>query len=70
MKDRIEPESFFIMDGPIYPKQLMYWMVLDDDEVRIRQNPDARKILQNYIDVMDHFLEKKSPVVGFVKKSY
>jgi hypothetical protein len=67
MKDRIEPESFFIMDGPIYPKQLMYWMVLDDDEVRIRQNPDARKILQNYIDVVDHFLEKKSPVIGFVK---
>lgn len=67
MKDRLEPESFFIMDGPIYPKQLMYWMVLDDDEVRIRQNPDARKILQNYIDIMDHFLEKRSPVIGFVK---
>ncbi|KKG01501.1 DNA double-strand break repair nuclease NurA [Methanosarcina mazei] len=67
MKDRLEPESFFIMDGPIYPKQLMYWMVLDDAEVRIRQNPDARKILQNYIDVMDHFLEMKIPVIGFVK---
>ena len=67
MKDRLEPASFFIMDGPIYPKQLMYWMVLDDAEVRIRQNPDARKILQNYIDVMDHFLEMKIPVIGFVK---
>jgi hypothetical protein len=67
MKDRLDPEGFFIMDGPIYPKQLMYWMVLDDEEVRIRQNPDARKILQNYIDVMDHFLEKKSPLIGFVK---
>ncbi|MFY9201779.1 MAG: DNA double-strand break repair nuclease NurA [Methanosarcina flavescens] len=67
MKDKIEPESFFIMDGPIYPKQLMYWMVLDDEDVRIRQNSDARKILQNYIDIMDHFLENQMPVVGFVK---
>ncbi|AKB13167.1 NurA domain-containing protein [Methanosarcina thermophila] len=67
MKDRIKPESFFIMDGPIYPKQLMYWMVLDDEDVRIRQNSNARKILQNYIDIMDHFLENQMPVVGFVK---
>jgi hypothetical protein len=67
MKDRIEPESFFIMDGPIYPKQLMYWMVLNDEEVRIRQNADARKILQNYIDIVDHFLEKQKPLIGFVK---
>lgn len=67
MKDMLEPESFFIMDGPLYPKQLMYWMVLDDEEVQIRRNNDARKILQNYIDIMDHFLEKKRPVIGFVK---
>jgi len=67
MKDVVEPDSFFIMDGPIYPKQLMYWMVLDDEEVKIRQNDNARKILQNYIDIMDHFLEKKRPLIGFVK---
>lgn len=67
MKDRIKPESFFIMDGPIYPKQLMYWMVLDDEDVRVRQNNDARKILQNYIDIMDHFLKNRQPVIGFVK---
>ncbi len=67
MKDRMKPESFFIMDGPIYPKQLMYWMVLDDEEVKIRQNDNSRKILQNYIDIMDHFMEKRRPLVGFVK---
>lgn len=67
MKDRLEPESFFIMDGPIYPKQLMYWMVLNDEEVKIRHNDSARKILQNYIDIMDHFLGNKIPIIGFVK---
>lgn len=67
MKDRLKLESFFIMDGPIYPKQLMYWMVLDDEEVRVRHNNDAQKILQNYIDIMDHFMKNQQPVVGFVK---
>jgi hypothetical protein len=67
MKERVNSESFFIMDGPIYPKQLMYWMVLDDKEVKIRQNDNARKILQNYIDIMDNFLEKRRPLIGFVK---
>ncbi len=67
MKDRMMPEGFFIMDGPIYPKQLMYWMVLDDEEVKIHQNDNARKILQNYIDIIDHFLEKRRPLIGFVK---
>jgi len=67
MKDRMGPGGFFIMDGPIYPKQLMYWVVMGDEEVQLRRNDDARKILQNYIDIMDHFLEKKVPVIGFVK---
>ncbi|MDD2439625.1 MAG: DNA double-strand break repair nuclease NurA [Methanosarcinaceae archaeon] len=60
-------ESFFIMDGPLYPKQLMYWLVLEDEEVRIYRNKHSEKILQNYIDIMDHFLEKNAPVIGFVK---
>ncbi len=67
MKDRLDPAGFFIMDGPIYPKQLMYWVVLGDEEVQLRRNDDARKALQNYIDIMDHFLEKRVPVIGFVK---
>lgn len=67
MKDMLDPISFFIMDGPVYPKQLMYWLVLDDPDVKIRQNKDAQKVLQNYIDIMDHFLEKQAPLIGFVK---
>ncbi|MCQ1536050.1 DNA double-strand break repair nuclease NurA [Methanosarcina sp. KYL-1] len=67
MKDRVDPSGFFIMDGTVYPKQLMYWLVLDDEDVKIRQNEDARKVLQNYIDIVDHFLEKRVPVIGFVK---
>ena len=67
MKDLLDPAGFFIMDGTLYPKQLMYWLVLDDPDVKIRQNEDAKKVLQNYIDIMDHFLENRAPLIGFVK---
>jgi Homoserine trans-succinylase len=59
--------GFFIMDGPIYPKQLIYWVGTDSDKVLIRYDSNAQKILQNYIDIMDFHLENKMPVVGFVK---
>jgi NurA domain. len=68
---RLQPEmnlnGFFIMDGPIYPKQLMYWMGTNSEKVLIRHDRNAKKILQNYIDIMDFHLENKMPVIGFVK---
>ncbi|HJH32109.1 MAG TPA: DNA double-strand break repair nuclease NurA [Methanosarcinaceae archaeon] len=67
MMDRLEKDGFFIMDGPIYPKQLMYWMVVESDDIRIRYDPHAKKILQNYIDIMDHHIGNRIPIVGFVK---
>ncbi|MEA1984468.1 MAG: DNA double-strand break repair nuclease NurA [Euryarchaeota archaeon] len=67
MMDRFTEDSLLIMDGPIYPKQLMYWMVVESDEVQIRYDPYARQILQNYIDIMDHHLENRIPLIGFVK---
>ena len=65
--ERMEDDSFFIMDGPIYPKRLMYWMVVESDEVQVRNDPHCKKILQNYIDIMDHHIKKQKALVGFVK---
>ncbi|WNY26009.1 DNA double-strand break repair nuclease NurA [Methanolapillus millepedarum] len=59
--------SFFMMDGPIYPKQLMYWMGTDSDDIKIRYDKNAQKVLQNYIDIMDFHIEHKIPLAGFVK---
>jgi hypothetical protein len=67
MLDELGTDRFFIMDGPIYPKQLMYWMVVESDDIQIRYDPNAKKILQNYIDIMDYHIEKQLPIVGFVK---
>ena len=63
----MDKSGFLIMDGPIYPKQLMYWMGTNSDKVLIRYDKNAKKILQNYIDIMDYHLENKFPIIGFVK---
>lgn len=67
MLDKVKSESFFIMDGPIYPKRVMYWMVVNSEEVNIRIDPSSTKIIQNYIDIMDHHMENMKPLIGFVK---
>jgi len=63
----MDTNGFFIMDGPLYPRQLMYWMGTDSEKVLIRYDKNAKQILQNYIDIMDFHLKNKMPVVGFVK---
>jgi hypothetical protein len=67
IQKEIDPAGFFIMDGPIYPKQMMYWVGAASDKVLIRHDKNAQKILQNYIDIADFHLENKMPIVGFVK---
>lgn len=64
---KFDEDSFFIMDGPIYPKQLMYWMVVESDDVQIRDDDNAKHILQNYVDIMDHHIANRRPLIGFVK---
>ena len=67
IQPEMNPKGFFIMDGPIYPRQLMYWMGTNSEKVLVRHDKNAKKILQNYIDIMDFHLENKMPVIGFVK---
>ena len=63
----MDTNGFFIMDGPLYPKQLMYWMGTKSEKVMIRHDRNAKKILQNYVDIMDFHLKNQMPVIGFVK---
>ncbi|MBC7085090.1 MAG: DNA double-strand break repair nuclease NurA [Methanomethylovorans sp.] len=67
LKDELDPKGFFIMDGPIYPKHLMYWMVVESEDVMLRYDSHTERILQNYIDIVDHHIDKRFPFIGFVK---
>lgn len=63
----MDTDGFLILDGPLYPKQLLYWMGTNSEKVMIRHDKNAKKILQNYIDMMDFHLDHKMPIVGFIK---
>lgn len=67
LQKNFDTSGFLIMDGPIYPKQLMYWTVVSSDDIRISHDPTARRILQNYVDIMDFHIDSKIPVIGYVK---
>lgn len=67
--DKAKPDknTFIYLDGSVYPKQLMYWIVKPPEYLVLRQDPLTTTILQNYIDIIDYCIENKVPLVGFVK---
>lgn len=71
LQPEMDSNGFLIMDGPLYPRQLMFWFGTDLDEtfgkIRIQHERNAQKIMQNYTDIVDFHLKTNIPVVGFVK---
>jgi hypothetical protein len=67
MLDGLDDNGILIMDGPVYPKRLMYWMVVESEDIQIQYDPHTKTILQNYIDIMDEHIKKQKPLMGFVK---
>ncbi|MCD5425196.1 MAG: DNA double-strand break repair nuclease NurA [Methanosarcinaceae archaeon] len=65
--ENLNEDEFFIMDGPIIPKQLIYLMALKNESIRIYEDEVAEKIIQNYIDIIDYHIKRKIPIIGFVK---
>lgn len=61
-------EDLLVLDGPIYPKGMLQWLdrrpelgelVLEDDELR--------RVLSNYVELVETFVERDVPLTGFVK---
>ncbi|ADI74675.1 NurA domain protein [Methanohalobium evestigatum Z-7303] len=67
MLDGLDDNGVLIMDGPVYPKRLMYWLVVESEDIQIQYDPHTKTILQNYIDIMDEHIKKQKPLMGFVK---
>ncbi|MFP4655150.1 MAG: DNA double-strand break repair nuclease NurA [Methanohalobium sp.] len=67
MLDGLDDNGILIMDGPIYPKRLMYWMVVESEDIQVQYDPHTKTILQNYIDIMDEHVKQQKPLIGFVK---
>jgi len=63
-------EECLLLDGPIYPKQLVAWAQrhrgLRD---LVADEPLVEEVLDNYLTLVDRCLDRGLPLVGFVKNA-
>jgi hypothetical protein len=61
-------EDLLYLDGPVYPKGLLNW--LDRDQALralLVEAEHPRDAVQNYVDLVETFVERGVPICGFVK---
>jgi len=60
--------EFLLLDGPLYPKGLLRWYyrssVLTD---LFEESPHVGRILGNYVELVEAFVDRGVPLAGFVK---
>ena len=63
-------EDLFILDGPIYPTGLLRWAERDTELADLLAEDDRPKtVVGNYVDLVERFVERDVPLVGFIKNS-
>jgi hypothetical protein len=61
-------EDLLVMDGPIYPKGLLTWADRDPELAELlREDERPQRIVKRYVRMVEGFIERGVPVVGFVK---
>jgi hypothetical protein len=63
-------EDLLILDGPIYPTGLLKWVERDPELKRlVIEEAEFTEVLDNYFTLVERFVERDVPLVGFVKNS-
>ncbi|AJF26220.1 nuclease [Haloarcula sp. CBA1115] len=63
-------EDLFILDGPIYPTGVLRWADRDTELADLLAEDDRPKtVVNNYVDLVERFVERDVPMVGFIKNS-
>lgn len=62
-----EVHDLLILDGPLYPKRLFNWESRDATLAEVARDATPRKIVENYIRLVETFVERGVPLCGFVK---
>ena len=61
-------DDLLILDGPIYPKGLLTW---EDRHPELAEllapNASPHEIVENYVRLVERFVEREVPLIGFVK---
>ncbi|WP_312909509.1 DNA double-strand break repair nuclease NurA [Natronosalvus caseinilyticus] len=60
--------DLLILDGPLYPRGLLRWSDQHPDLATfLEENARPKQVVQNYVRLVETFLEQDVPLVGFVK---
>jgi hypothetical protein len=60
-------EDLLILDGPLYPKRLLNWGNRDEERRKLAHREEVREAVRNYVKLVEKFLRRDVPIVGFVK---
>ncbi|NKE34347.1 DNA double-strand break repair nuclease NurA [Natronococcus sp. JC468] len=60
--------DLLVLDGPIYPRGLLRWADQHPDLADfLLEDPRPTTVLENYVRLVERFVERGVPLVGFVK---
>jgi hypothetical protein len=62
-------EDLLYLDGPLYPTGVLQWADHDPALGALLHEDDVQAVVANYVDLVERFVERDVPVVGFVKSS-
>jgi len=61
-------DDLLVLDGPVYPKGLLNWANREPELAELlTEDPRPRDVIANYVDLVERFVERDVPLVGFVK---
>ena len=59
--------DLLVLDGPLYPTELLSWRERDRELAEVAAEATPRAVVESYIRLVEEFVEREVPVVGFVK---
>ncbi len=63
-------EDLLVLDGPLYPTGLLKWRDRDPELRRVLSETDVpRQVIGNYFELVERFVARDVPLIGFVKNS-
>ena len=60
-------EDLLVLDGPLYPTEVLTWRERDRVLADLAAEATPRAVVENYVRLVEEFVTRGVPVVGFVK---
>lgn len=60
-------DDLLVLDGPLYPLELLNWRDRDPELRHLTEEAQPRSVLENYLRLVERFVERGVPLAGFVK---